>query len=185
LQNWWGYVICGAGGGYEICGGGRRCVMWTSTPAITQACARQLNNQVSSFLTSYSSYLDNGNMCSALFAQERQTGTKRSCIRDGDIRILEQQQLVTASLTMYGLGFRRANTLWKAPVVYFHMHQTSSPYHVGAGHNHYFGAETFFCQRCCDTLFWPIGLCIMLSPIQTRPRVGARPSLPEVILPHP
>jgi hypothetical protein len=31
---------------------------------ITRARARQLNNQVSSFLASYSSYLDNGNMCS-------------------------------------------------------------------------------------------------------------------------
>jgi hypothetical protein len=45
----------------------------TSTPThnqisglITQAHARQLNNQVSSFLASYSSYLDNGNMCSIL-----------------------------------------------------------------------------------------------------------------------
>jgi hypothetical protein len=45
----------------------------TSTPThnqisgpITQARARQLNNQVSSFLVSYSSYLDNGNMCSVL-----------------------------------------------------------------------------------------------------------------------
>jgi hypothetical protein len=43
----------------------------TSTPThnqisgpITRARARQLNNQVSSFLASYSSYLDNGNMCS-------------------------------------------------------------------------------------------------------------------------
>jgi hypothetical protein len=41
----------------------------TSTPThnqisgpITQAHARQLNNLVSSFLASYSSYLDNGNM---------------------------------------------------------------------------------------------------------------------------
>jgi hypothetical protein len=83
---------------------------------------------------------------------------KRSCIRASDIRILEQQ-LVMAVPTTY--------------VVYFHMHQTSSLYHVGAGHNHYFGAETFFCQRWCDTLFWPIGPCIMLSPIQTRARVGA------------
>jgi hypothetical protein len=57
---------------------------------------------------------------------------KRSCIRAGDIRIPEQQQLVTAAPTMYGLGFRRANTFWKAPGVYFHMHQTSSPYLVGA-----------------------------------------------------
>jgi transposase InsO family protein len=45
----------------------------TSTPIhnqisgpITQAHARQLNNQVSSFLDSYSYYLDNGNMCSVL-----------------------------------------------------------------------------------------------------------------------
>jgi hypothetical protein len=45
----------------------------TSTPThnqisgpITQDRARQLNNQVSLFLTSYSSYLDNGNMCSVL-----------------------------------------------------------------------------------------------------------------------
>jgi hypothetical protein len=33
---------------------------------ITQARARQLNNQIPSFLASYSSYLDNGNMCSVL-----------------------------------------------------------------------------------------------------------------------
>jgi hypothetical protein len=54
----------------------------TSTPThnqicgpITRACARQLNNQVSSFLASYSSYLDNGNMCSILFLRnDRQEG---------------------------------------------------------------------------------------------------------------
>jgi hypothetical protein len=45
----------------------------TSTPThnqisapITRARACQLNNQVSSFLASYSSYLHNGNMCSIL-----------------------------------------------------------------------------------------------------------------------
>jgi hypothetical protein len=32
--------------------------------------------------------------------------------------------------------------------------------------------------------FWLIGQCIMLSPFRTCHRVGARPSLPEVILPH-
>jgi hypothetical protein len=102
----------------------------------------------------------------------------------GGIQIPEQQQLVTAAPTTYGLGFRCANTFWKAPGVYFHMRQTLSPYHVGADHNHYFGAETFFYKRCCDTLFWPIRPCIMLSLIRTHPRVGARPSLPEVVLPH-
>jgi hypothetical protein len=42
---------------------------------ITQAYAHQLNNQVSSFLASYSSYLDNGNMCSVLLPRNgRQEG---------------------------------------------------------------------------------------------------------------
>jgi hypothetical protein len=54
----------------------------TSTPThnqisgpITQARPRQLNNQVSSFQASYSSYLDNGNMCSDLLLRnDRQEG---------------------------------------------------------------------------------------------------------------
>jgi hypothetical protein len=50
---------------------------------------------------------------------------KRSCIRAGDIQIPEQQQLVTAAPTTCGHGFKCANNLWKAPGVYFHMHQTS------------------------------------------------------------
>jgi hypothetical protein len=69
---------------------------------------------------------------------------KRSCIRAGDTQIPEQQQFVTATPTTYGIGLRHTNTFLKALGVYFHMHQTSSPYHVGAGRNHYFGAETFF-----------------------------------------
>jgi hypothetical protein len=104
-----------------------------------------------------------------------------SCQRHSDSRIAVD---CDGHLTTYGLGFWRAITFWKAPGVYFHMQQTSSPYHVGASHNHYFGVETFFYQWCCDTLFWPIGPCIMLSPIRTRPRVGARPSLPKDVLPH-
>jgi hypothetical protein len=81
---------------------------------------------------------------------------KRSCIRAGDIRIPEQQQqLVTATPTTYGLGFRRANTFWKAPGVYIHMHQTSFSYRVEAGRSHYFGpnwnpyeAVTTVASRC-------------------------------------
>jgi hypothetical protein len=92
--------------------------------------------------------------------------------------------VVTATPTKYGLGFRRANTFWKAPGVCIYKHQTSSPYHVRAGHNDYFGAETFFFPRCCDTLFWCIGSCIMLSPIRMHRRVGAQPSLLEVVLTH-
>jgi hypothetical protein len=101
---------------------------------------------------------------------------KQSYICAGDIPIPELQQLMTAAPTMYGPGFRRANTFWKAPEVCFHIHQTSSLYHVGAGRNHYFGVEIFFCQRCCGTLFRPIGPCIMLSPIWTRPGLEHDPA---------
>jgi hypothetical protein len=55
----------------------------TSTPThnqifgpITRARARQLNNQVSSFLASNSSYLDNGNMCCVLLL--RNDGQERN-----------------------------------------------------------------------------------------------------------
>jgi hypothetical protein len=42
---------------------------------ITRARARYLNNQVSSFLASFSSYLDNGNVCSVLLLRNgRQEG---------------------------------------------------------------------------------------------------------------
>jgi hypothetical protein len=142
---------------------------------VTRARAHQLNNQVSSFLASYSSYLDNGNVYSVLLlrndGQERNgvafapvtfrlkvdstsfpksicTPESKSILgRAGDIRIPEQQQIVMAAPTTYGLGFRRAITFWKARGVYFHMHQTSSPYHVRVGRNHYFGAEIFFYQQ--------------------------------------
>jgi hypothetical protein len=58
-----------------------------------------------------------------------------------------------AALTMYGLGFWRANTFWKDPGVFFHMRQTSSLYHIEANQNRDFSAETFFYQWYCDTLF--------------------------------
>jgi hypothetical protein len=34
--------------------------------------------------------------------------------------------LVTVIMTRYGLGFRRSNTLWKDPGVYFYMDMTLS-----------------------------------------------------------
>jgi hypothetical protein len=39
----------------------------------------------------------------------------------------------------------------------FHMHPTSSQFHLGVGRNHHFSAGTYFCQRWCDTLFWALG----------------------------
>jgi hypothetical protein len=56
----------------------------TSTPthnqisgSITRAGACKLNNHVYSFLASYSSYLDNGNVCSVLLLRnDRQEGNR-------------------------------------------------------------------------------------------------------------
>jgi hypothetical protein len=63
----------------------------TSTPThnqisglITQARARQLNSLVSSFLASYSSYLENGNMCSVLLLRNKTE--LHSCQRHSDSR---------------------------------------------------------------------------------------------------
>jgi hypothetical protein len=78
-------------------------------------------------------------------------------MRAGDIQIPEQQHLVTVAPTPYGLGFWHANTFWKAIGVHFHMHQTSSPYHVGAGRNLHFSAETFSVNGAATPYFGPLG----------------------------
>jgi hypothetical protein len=76
----------------------------TSTPThnqisspITQARAREQNNQVSSLQASYSSYLDNGNMCSILF------------LRNGG---REQNGDAFAPVTF---GFQNISSLWRPP----------------------------------------------------------------------
>jgi hypothetical protein len=79
-------------------------VMWTSTPThnqifgpITRACARQINNQISSFLASYSSYLDNGNMCSILLL--RNDGQERNGV----------------AFAPAAFGFQNSSSLWWPP----------------------------------------------------------------------
>jgi hypothetical protein len=76
----------------------------TSTPThnqisgpITRARARQLNNQVSSFLASYSSYLDNRNMFSVLLLRN-----------DGQ----ERNWVAFAPMTF---GFQNSSSLWRPP----------------------------------------------------------------------
>jgi hypothetical protein len=74
----------------------------TSTPThnqiygpITRARVRQLNNQVSSFLASYSSYLDNGNMCSILLL--RNDGQERNRVAFAPVKF----------------GFQNSSSLWR------------------------------------------------------------------------
>jgi hypothetical protein len=62
-----------------------------------------------------------------------------------------------AAPTTYELGFKLANTFWKAPGVYFHMHQTTRPYHVRASRNHHFGGETFSANGAATPYFDPLG----------------------------
>jgi hypothetical protein len=76
----------------------------TSTPThnqisglITQARACQLNNQVSSFLASYSSYLDNGNVYFVLLLRN-----------DG-----QERNRVAFALATF--GFQNSSSLWRSP----------------------------------------------------------------------
>jgi hypothetical protein len=163
----------------------------TSTPThnqisgpITQARPRQLNNQISSFLASYSSYLDNGNMCSILLLRN-----------DGQ----EGNRVAFMPVTF---GFQNSNSLWRSPrsrmdldsgmqilsgklleskfiCIKPQVHIMSEPAAIVILVQRHFAVND-----AATPYFWPIGPCIMLSSIQTRPRVGARPNLPEVVLPH-
>jgi hypothetical protein len=84
-------------------------MMWTSTPVIhphrhnqisdpiTRARACQLNNQVSSFLASYSSYLNNGNMCSVLLLRN------------------DEQEWNRVAFAPAAFGFQNSSSLWRPP----------------------------------------------------------------------
>jgi hypothetical protein len=50
----------------------------------------------------------------------------------------------------------------------------------------WYGFHKMYIGTCYVELVFlhPVVSCIMLSPIRTRPRLGARPSLPEVALQH-
>jgi hypothetical protein len=151
----------------------------TPTPApaplgpITRARAHQLNHQVSSFLNSCPSYLDNGDACTLVLLRN-----------DG-----EDQK--GRGLAPTGFGLQDSTNLW-----WMRLH-TDSDWDVLALfgkliksnfqriHPHGYilldsSAVTIFvpklfCQRCCVTLFWADGPCIKLGSLGTRPRVGEWP----------
>jgi hypothetical protein len=160
----------------------------TSTPThnqisgpITRARA-QLNNQVSSFLASYSSYLDNRNMCSVLLLRN-----------DGQ----EQNGVAFASATF---GFQNSSSLWRPPRPRMDF---DSGVQILSGKllesiSYASNLKSISCRSRPQSLFWCRDLflptvlrdlilaywAVYLSPIRMRPRVGARPSHPEVVLPH-
>ena len=74
----------------------------------------------------------------------------------------------------YGLRLGRLSTSRKAYQVYFQTDPASHLYLFRVDRNHHFITWTSFCPRCCDTLFWPNGPCIKLSP-----------NTPLVVLPRP
>ena len=110
----------------------------TSTPAppqlgpITRARARQLNHQVSSFLTSCPLYLYNRNT-HTLFLLRNDGDDKegeRLCV--DWFRTAGQHQLVTAPTISSRLRLGRSSTSWKAFEVYFLMDPTLSSDSFGA-----------------------------------------------------
>jgi hypothetical protein len=124
-----------------------------------------------------SSYLNNRDMCTLILLKNNR---------------LDQ---MGRGITQAGFGLQDRHDLWRPP----RLHPDSvlvaqilseklikSTFQSIWNHLHIYSESTAvldllqspFQPRCCVTLFWPNGLCIKLSPVQTRPRVGTRPQHP-------
>jgi hypothetical protein len=114
---------------------------------ITRARARRLTHQVSSLLSSGSSYLENEDMCTLVLlrniTQEQWIGSKGKRHRAGWIRTAGKIRLVTAATTSSGLHFGRSSTFWKAYQIYFPIDPESPKYLFGVNRNPRFTTESF------------------------------------------
>jgi len=156
----------------------------TSTPSppviagiITHARARQLNHQVSSLLSSCSSYLDCGDPCTLVLlrnqGEDREGkglarvgfGLQKSIDCDGRHGRIWTQIGVFKYL-MESLSSLLSNGSDLTSISVRSRPQSSIVY------------RDVFCPQCCVIVFWPNGPCIKLSPLWMRPRVGARPQHP-------
>ncbi|WVZ57191.1 hypothetical protein U9M48_007605 [Paspalum notatum var. saurae] len=129
---------------------------------MTRARARQLNHQVSSFLSSCPLGLYNGDVGALVLLRN-----------DGEDQ--KGGRLVKAG---FGFGLQEDSD-WG--VLVLHGKLIKSTFKQIQPHVHICSesaAISPFLSRCCDTLFWPIRPCIKLSPLRTCPRVGGRPQHP-------
>jgi hypothetical protein len=143
----------------------------TSTPTqnrviagpITRARACQLNQQVSSLLSSCSSYLDCGDTCTLLLirimvkTEREKSRPKGRRTRAGWIQTAEKHQLVMDATVAYEVGLGRLSTPWNEGEVNFHMDSDSCPYVLCAGRNCQIIDRMSICPTCCATLFGPMG----------------------------
>jgi hypothetical protein len=137
----------------------------TSTPTqnrviachITRARARQLNQQVSSLLSSCSSYIDCGDMCTLLLIRNHGQDRKGRRTRAGWIRTTRKHQLVTDATVACRVGLGSLSTPWNEGEVNFHMDPDSCPYLLCASRNCEIIDRMSICPRCCATLFGPMG----------------------------
>ncbi|WVZ57192.1 hypothetical protein U9M48_007605 [Paspalum notatum var. saurae] len=108
---------------------------------MTRARARQLNHQVSSFLSSCPLGLYNGDVG----ALERWRGSKGRKAREGWIRIRTagRCQLVTVAATSYRLGLGCFSTSRKAYQVYFQTDPAPHPYLFRVGRHCVLYTESF------------------------------------------
>ncbi|WVZ90355.1 LOW QUALITY PROTEIN: hypothetical protein U9M48_036664, partial [Paspalum notatum var. saurae] len=134
---------------------------------MTRARARQFNHQVSSFLNSCPLGLYNGDAGALVLLRN-----------DGEDQ--KGGRLVKAG---FGFGLQKDSD-WG--VLVLHRKLIKSTFKRIQPHVHIcsesaaivFYIQSPFLSRCCDTLFWPIGPCIKLSPLRTHLRVGGRPQHP-------
>jgi hypothetical protein len=152
----------------------------TSTPThnqisgpITQARAGQLNNQVSSFPASYLSYLDNGNVCSVLLLRNYGQEGNGVAFIPVTFRFLNNSSLLwlprpsmdlDSGVQILSEKLLESRFICIKPQVYILSESAAIVILV---------QRPFFANGVVTPYFWPIEPCIMLSPIQTHPRVGA------------
>jgi len=142
---------------------------------LTHARARQLNHQVSSFLSSCPSCLDLGNTCTFVLIRKKGEDRKGQGLTLARFRLQRKHQIMTITTVAYGFGLGYFRTCWKAYKVYFHMSAVPQQYLFGRSGKDPITFERSCCLGCCVILFWDDGPCIKLGPLGTCPRVKPQP----------
>jgi hypothetical protein len=154
-------------------------VSTSTTPLgpITRTRAHRLTHQVSSLLSSGSSYLDNGDPCTLVLLRKNRLDQKGRGIAQAGFGLQDNHDLwwlprlhsdSVLDVQVLSRKFIKSAFQWIYNCLHIYSESTTIVDLL----------QSPFQPRCCVTLFLPNGPCIKLSPIQTRPRVGIRPQHP-------
>jgi hypothetical protein len=137
---------------------------------ITRTHARQLNNQVSSFLASYSSYLDNRNVCSILLLRNDGQEGNRVAFAPDSRRTIACDGLPDHVWTWIQACKYFLESSWS---LLSYASNLKSISYRRRPQSSFWCRDLFSANGATTPYFCSIGPCIMLSSIRTHPRVGA------------